>query len=101
LLTKGCSFMEVNVRTGKEIQGKGEGCQAWLGAFAPDGFHFSDILFSGRSVDIMNWRTGLVETTGHVGADLQDGVFSPDGHWLLVRALEGLVRAFPVSYTEP
>jgi len=100
LLTKGCSFFEVTVRTGNERQGLGESCQAYLGAFAPDGFHFSDILFSGRSVDIMNWRTGLVETTAFIGSDLQDGVFSPDGRWLLVRALDGLVKAFPVNYTE-
>ena len=100
LLTKNCNFFEVNVRTGNEHQGLGEACQAYLSAFAPDGIHFSDILFSGRSVDIMNWRTGIVETARLVGSDLQDGVFSPDGRWLLVRALEGLVRAFPISYTQ-
>jgi len=98
LLSKGCSFVEVNVRTGEEHQGNGEGCQSYLGAFAPDGVHFSDIVFSGRVVDIMNWRTGVVETTGYVGSDIQDGVFSPDGLWLLVRAIAGWVRAFPVSY---
>jgi len=101
LLTTGCRFIELNVRTGQERQGSGEGCQAEHGAFAPDGFHFSDVVFSGRSVDILNWRTGHVETTGYVGSDLQDGIFSPDGRWLLVRAVEGLVRAFPVSYSEP
>lgn len=100
LLTKDCSFFEVNVLTGNERQGLGKACQAYLGAFAPNGFHFSDILFSRRSVGIMNWHTGLEETTAYVGSDLQDGVFSPDGRWLLVRALEGLVRAFPVSYIE-
>lgn len=100
LVTKGCSFIEVNVRTGEERRARGEGCQAELGAFAPDGVHFSDIVFSGRSVDIMNWRTGLVEAIGYVGSDLQDGIFSPDGRYLLVRAIEGLVRAFPVNYLE-
>lgn len=100
LLTKGCSFIEVNVRTGEERRGSGEGCQAELGAFAPDGLHFSGILFSGRSVDILNWLTGQVEAVRCVGSDPQDGIFSPDGSWLAVRALEGLVQVFPVRYAE-
>jgi WD40 repeat protein len=97
LLSEGCRFIQVNVLTGEENLGSDEGCQAELGAFAPDGIHYSSIVFSGRSVEILDWRTGLTETSRYVGSDLQDGIFSPDGHWLLVRAIEGLVRVFPVS----
>ncbi|MDT8305824.1 MAG: WD40 repeat domain-containing protein, partial [Anaerolineae bacterium] len=90
-------YLEWQPRTGEEDGLGSSATQPELGAYAPDKHYHAS--FAGRpprSVAIRDWRTGETVATVYLGSDVQDMAFSPDGRWLVVRGVEGLVKVWPI-----